>query len=205
MPDAEERPSQHTRTSRAWRRWIDLRRFQLRFVERAIGTRAAVSLYAFVNGTLSIGILAVLAHVASAPLLFPSLGPTAFLHFYRPLAGASSPRSSLLGHLIGACAGWASLVVFGLLGEPNALVAGVTWSRVGAAALSLGATSGLMVLLRAPHPPAGATTLIVSLGLMASLGELAVLMMAVVLLVGQALAINRLAGVPYPWWRGPDD
>ncbi|MDP8930144.1 MAG: HPP family protein, partial [Actinomycetota bacterium] len=28
-----------------------------------------------------------------------------------------------------------------------------------------------------------------------------VLMAAVVLLVVQGFAINRLAGIPYPWWR----
>jgi CBS-domain-containing membrane protein len=57
-----------------------------------------------------------------------------------------------------------------------------------------------MVLARAPHPPAGATTLIVSLGLLPHLSQLAVLMFAVVLLVLQAIIINRLAGVAYPLW-----
>lgn len=72
-----------------------------------------------------------------------------------------------------------------------------------AAGLSLGITSGLMVLLKAPHPPAGATTLIVSLGLLRDLDQLAVLMLAVLVLVGQAIAINRLAGLPYPLWSAP--
>lgn len=91
--------------------------------------------------------------------------------------------------------------MFGLLGEPHAIEAGVTWARVGAAALTLGVTSGLMIWWDAAHPPAGATTLIVSLGLMTGAVELLVLLLAVAVLVGQALVINRLAGVPYPWWR----
>ena len=70
------------------------------------------------------------------------------------------------------------------------------WPRVGAAALSLGVTSGLMVWLQVPHPPAGATTLIVSLGVMPQLWQIPVLMAAVVLLVAQAFVINRLAGIP---------
>jgi CBS domain-containing membrane protein len=76
----------------------------------------------------------------------------------------------------------------------------VDWPRVGAAALSLGLTSGLMVLCRVPHPPAGATTLIVSLGLLPHPWQLAVLLLAVGLITAQALIINRLAGIAYPLW-----
>src|SRR5262249_24641568 len=93
-----------------------------------------------------------------------------------------------------------SLVIFGLTDAGPALVVGVSWPRVLAAALSLGLTSGVMVLLRAPHPPAGATTLIVSLGLLPHLWQLGVLMLAVLLLTVQAFVINRLAGIPYPIW-----
>jgi CBS-domain-containing membrane protein len=57
-----------------------------------------------------------------------------------------------------------------------------------------------MVWLRVPHPPAGATTLIVSLGLVTTIPKLGVLMLGVLLLVVQGFAINRLAGVPYPLW-----
>ena len=71
---------------------------------------------------------------------------------------------------------------------------------MGAAALSLGLTSGAMVLARVPHPPAGATTLIVSLGILREPEQLAVLMLAVALLVVQGLVINRVAGIPYPTW-----
>ncbi|MBV9614930.1 MAG: HPP family protein, partial [Ktedonobacteraceae bacterium] len=86
-----------------------------------------------------------------------------------------------------------------------ALSVGVTWPRVIAAALSLGLTAGVMVLLKAPHPPAGATTLIVSLGILRQPWQLVLLMVAVVLLTLQALAINRLAGIPYPLWQQPPE
>jgi hypothetical protein len=49
-----------------------------------------------------------------------------------------------------------------------------------------------MVLLKTPHPPAGATTLIVSLGVLPHVWQLGVLMLAVVLLTLQAYVINRL-------------
>jgi CBS domain-containing membrane protein len=94
-----------------------------------------------------------------------------------------------------------SLVVFGLLDAPPALMAGVDWPRVGAAALSLGGTSALMVLSDAVHPPAGATTLIISLGLMPFFWQIPILMGAVLLLLGQAWLLNRLAGVDVPLWR----
>lgn len=159
-----------------------------------------LGLFAFVNGLLAIGAMAFVAFATGEPFVFPSLGPTAFLLFYTPLAPASSPRNTLGGHAIGAAAGYLSLVVFGLTDAAPALATSVTGERVGAAALSLGLTSGVMVWTRLPHPPAGATTLIVSLGILREPEQLAVLMVAVALLVLQGLAINRLAGIPYPVW-----
>lgn len=159
-----------------------------------------VALYSFVNGVISISLMAAAAWLTHAPFVFPSLGPTAFLFFYSPTAPTASPRNAFIGHLIGAVMGWLSLAVFGLLDAGPAIQEGVTLPRVLAAGLSLGLTSGLMILFKAPHPPAGATTLIVSLGILTSPRQLAVLMVAVVLLTVQAFVINRLAGVPYPIW-----
>jgi CBS-domain-containing membrane protein len=78
---------------------------------------------------------------------------------------------------------------------------GVHGPRVLAAALSLSATGALMALLRVSHPPAGATTLIVSLGIISQPKELVIIEVAVILLTIQAFAINRLAGIPYPIWK----
>ena len=160
-----------------------------------------LALFGFINGCLSIALMSILALVTGSPFIFPSLGPTAFLFFYTPLAPAASPRNTLIGHAIGAGVGYFSLVVTGLTAAGPALAVGVTWPRVIAAALSLGLTAGLMVLLKSPHPPAGATTLIVSLGILTGLWQLALLMVAVVLLTLQAIGINRLAGIPYPFWN----
>ncbi|HEX6966995.1 MAG TPA: HPP family protein [Gemmatimonadaceae bacterium] len=161
---------------------------------------AVLAVFSFINGCISIALMAAVALLSHQPFVFPSLGPTAFLFFYTPLAPAASPRNAFIGHLIGVVAGWSSLAAFHLLHAGPAMMTGVTAARIGAAALSLGLTSGLMVLLRAPHPPAGATTLIISLGLLRTIEEMAVLMAAVVLLTVQAMVINRLAGVPYPVW-----
>jgi CBS-domain-containing membrane protein len=159
-----------------------------------------LALFSFINGCISIAIMSVLAVLTSSPFIFPSLGPTAFLFFYTPTAPSASPRNTLIGHAVGVIAGYFSLVITGLTTAGPALAVGVTWPRVIAAALSLGLTAGLMVLLKSPHPPAGATTLIVSLGILTSPWKLLLLMVAVVLLTLQAIAINRLAGIPYPLW-----
>jgi CBS-domain-containing membrane protein len=160
-----------------------------------------MGLFAMVNGLIAIGIMAIVALVTGEAFVFPSLGPTAFLLFYTPMVAAASPRNTLGGHAIGAAAGYLALVVFGLTDAAPALATRVTGARVGAAAVSLGLTSGAMVWARVPHPPAGATTLIVSLGILREPEQLLVLMLAVALLVLQGFVINRLAGIPYPAWH----
>jgi CBS domain-containing membrane protein len=178
-----------------------LKRIRLPWLEQRYARTPVLAIFSFINGCISIGLMAALALITRSPFIFPSLGPTAFLFFYTPRAPTASPRNTIVGHTIGVLAGYFSLVVAGLTAAGPALAVGVTWPRVIAAGLSLGLTSGLMVLLKSPHPPAGATTLIISLGILTKPLQLLLLLVAVVLLTLQALAINRLAGIPYPLWN----
>lgn len=156
--------------------------------------------YVCVNGFITIGLLALLALLTGSPFVFPSLGPTAYLFFFSPLAEASSPLNTILGHAIGLMCGYTAFVLTAASSPPFAVHPGIHGPRVLAAALSLSATGALMALFRVSHPPAGATTLIVSLGIITQPKELVIIEIAVVLLTAQALAINRLAGIPYPLW-----
>lgn len=178
-------------------------RLRLPSLEAQLPHRIVLSAFATINGFISIAIMAGAALVTGKAFVFPSLGPTAFLCFFSPLAAASSPRNTIIGHFIGAAVGFACLLIFGLQGHGPSTAVGVTEARVLAAGLSLGLTSGLMVLFDAPHPPAGATTLIISLGVLHDFSQIVVLMVAVVLLTVQAIVINRLAGVDYPLWAPP--
>lgn len=159
------------------------------------------AVYVFFNGFVTIALLSLLAVITGTPLVFPSLGPTAYLFFFSPLAPSSRPRHAILGHGIGLLCGYGALALMGLVSSPHTIKNGITWPVVAAAALSLSATGAVMVLLRVSHPPAGATTLIVSLGLLSRPWHLVVVEIAVVVLTAQAFAINRLAGLPYPLWE----
>ncbi len=174
---------------------------KLTWLLRHFPPRIVWALYVVVNGFITIALLALVAVATESPFVFPSLGPTAYLLFIDPLGENSSPRNTILGHAIGLACGYAAFVVTGASNLPFGAHAGVYWPRILAAALSLAATGGLMVLLHASHPPAGATTLIVSLGIISKPKELVIIEVAVLLLVAQAFVINRLAGLPYPFWR----
>ncbi|HEV8324080.1 MAG TPA: HPP family protein [Myxococcota bacterium] len=174
---------------------LRLSRLLGRFPERPVWAA-----FMFVNGFVTIAILASVAMVTRTPFVFPSLGPTAFLFFFSPTSPTASPRHTILGHAIGIGCGYGALLLFGLEHALPAMATGVDLPRVGAAALSLAATGALMILLKAAHPPAGATTLIISLGIVTHPLHLGVIELAVALLTVQAFAINRLAGIDYPLW-----
>lgn len=140
--------------------------------------------------------------MTQTPFIFPSLGPTAYLLYFAPRAAASTPRASVLGHAIALVCGYLAFTVSGLIDRPPTLEAAVDMAHITAAALSLGLTCFLLVLLGIDHPPAGATTLIVALGLITHPWQLLVMEIAVVVLLLQAIAINRLFGLPVPRWNG---
>ena len=71
----------------------------------------------------------------------------------------------------------------------------VSLERVIAASLALALTGAIMALVKKPHAPAGATTLIIALGFITSIPDLVIIELAVGLLVIQAILSNRAAAV----------
>lgn len=175
-------------------------RFQLpEGVRKHHDDRLVLTTFVAVNAAVSMALISAIALATHEPFVFPSLGPTAFLLFYAARAPVASPRNAITGHLIGVVSGYLALLAMGLQNTPANLDR-VTWPRLGAAAISLSLTAGVMVLLKAPHPPAGATTLIISLGMLNQLSQMGIVMGGVVVLVAQAFVVNRLAGIDYPLW-----
>lgn len=164
--------------------------------------RLVYAAFVFAGGAIAIGIITAVAYGFGHPLVVPSLGPTAFLVFNRSQSSVARPRNIVFGHLIGAIAGYGALVAFGLQHAPSVVDGGLTASRIGAAALSIGLTSAAMILIGVEHGPAGATTLIVSLGFMTTPSSLAILMAGVVCLAILGLGIDRLVGLRMPFWSG---
>lgn len=178
-----------------------LTHMRMEWLLRHLPPRLVWAVYVGINGFITIALLALLSLVTGSPFIFPSLGPTAYLFFFSPLSETSSPRNTILGHAIGLVCGYGAFALAVASSPPFGMNPGVHGPRVLAAALSLSATGALMALFRVSHPPAGATTLIVSLGIISQPKELVIIEIAVILLTVQAFAINRLAGIPYPIWK----
>lgn len=152
-----------------------------------------------IQAALCIAVPAVIACLTGEPFVFPSLGPTIFLALTASSAPTASPRNTVLGHLVSATAGYGALAVTGLTR------AGVNLShpdgrRVAAVAVALLLALAGMMSAGVWHPPGGATTLIVALGLLRTPGQLLVLMAAVITTSGVLVVVNRLSGRPYPLW-----
>lgn len=146
------------------------------------------------------GVCGLAGYAVGQPLVFPSLGPTAYLFFETPLGERASVRNSLIGHGVALLVGAFSVLLFGLWGDPSVLQEGVTLARVGVAAFSVALTGAALLLVRASHPPAGATVLIVSLGLLDSVTQIVSLAAGVVLVTAAGWLVNRACGVPVPLW-----
>lgn len=170
---------------------------------RGMPPRALWATYVFVNGFLSIALLALLAVATGVPFVFPSLGPTAYQLFFLPRSASSTPRNTLIGHFLGLACGYAAFRMTRIPVSVALATGAFDMRPVIASALSLSATAALMILLDASHPPAGATTLIVSLGIITKPLYLAVIELAVFVLIAQAFCIHRLARLPYPTWKTP--
>ncbi|WP_435361028.1 HPP family protein [Haloarchaeobius sp. DFWS5] len=123
-----------------------------------------------------------LAWVTGLPFVFPSLGPTAFV-----LASDADPgpRRVVGGHAVGAAAGFLAhhLLAGGLVATAAVAPGSPATARLAlAGSLAVAGTTAGMNATRTVHPPACATTLIVSLGLLTTPTEVTVLVLAVCVL-----------------------
>lgn len=141
---------------------------------------------------LLLSIAAAAAWLADAPALFPSLGPTAFV--LATSGRRPSRRVVIGGHAIGVLAGLGSyLAISAVVPVPSSpLVFDPPWLAC-SGVLSVALTTVGMRLTDLVHPPACATTLIVSLGLLAPSQALFLVVPAVVslLVVDSALGARR--------------
>ena len=135
------------------------------------------------------------------PLLIPAIGGTIYMVMTAPDHEASSPKNVVISHGLGAVIGWVMLGLFGLHGVPGGIAMELSWPRVAAVAASLAATNGVTRAVKCAHPPAGATTMIVSIGAMPLAHHILDFELAAIVVVGYGLAVHNIAGVEYPLWR----
>ncbi|MGO8927405.1 MAG: HPP family protein [Limisphaerales bacterium] len=124
-----------------------------------------------------------LAWLCGRPLIFPSLGPSALAIVLDEKGNRA--RQVIGGHLVGVLSG---LIAYHLLARGLSLAAltpelSMDGLRIVASGVvSVGLASLAMLTTRTTHAPACATTLIVSLGVLPSLLDGTLIMVAVVLL-----------------------
>ena len=166
-----------------------------------------VRLFVFIEGSMALAAISSVALFTQFPLLFPPLGPSAFILFRMPMSAAAAPRTVFLSHLIGLLSGFFALFLGHFLfssGVPETET--VTRSTIAVLSLAMGLSSLMMIWLECNHPPATATALIVAMGSITTFAQVIGFLVAVVLLISLAFLFNRiLGGLPYAFWRHDPD
>ena len=166
--------------------------------------RKGTSLYAGLLFT----VLGVVAWATGQPFIFPSLGPTAFLLAFERRSPRTRTYRIVGSHLIGGLAGLFAYWVLaaGVTITPTPPAFSVEGLRLaGSATLSIILTSWGMIATDTIHGPACATTLIVSLGLLSTSLQVAIIVVSVLILVefhaGVLFVFKRIVGETHPVYR----
>lgn len=147
-------------------------------MRRQVGT----SLYAGALFT----VLGAIAWASGQPFVFPSLGPSAFILAFDRRSKRTRTYRIVGSHILGGSAGFLAWTLI----APDASITAtppaysIEGFRLAASAtVSIMATSWAMIATDTIHAPACATTLIVSLGLLSTPGQVGIIIASVVILV----------------------
>ncbi len=162
--------------------------------------RTVTSVVAATNGVLAILVITGLAWWIDLPLLFPALGPSAFILFSSPFSRAAAPRSVIVGHFTAIAAGYATWHLVQLLSGVAVTLGPTDWPALASASLALATTCVLLIRLSCPHAPACATALITALGAANGWPEMLGMAAGVLILTAQAVLVCRVAGMNTPLW-----
>lgn len=126
------------------------------------------------------------------PVIFASLGPTAYELIETPHRRSARPYCIFVGHLMGILAGLLALFLTGAWNVPAVSAGGVPLLRVWAAVLASAVTVFVTLLFRASQPAATSTTLLVALGMMQTPRDLAVILGSVTLMIAVGEPLRHL-------------
>jgi hypothetical protein len=106
------------------------------------------------------------------PLIFASLGPTAYELIEQPQMKSARTYNVIVGHLVGLGSGFFALYILGAFDAPRLLSHGVlSTDRMWAVAIAAILTTLGNLLLKSGQPAALSTTLLVTLGAMQTRGD----------------------------------
>jgi HPP family protein len=111
--------------------------------------------------------VATIGWATGQPLIFASIGPTAYELVEQPQLRSAKPYNVIVGHLVGLGTGFLGLFVANAWAAPNVLTSGtVATARLWAVAVAAALTTLGTLLLKAGQPAALATCLLIALGAM---------------------------------------
>ncbi|MGA7626319.1 MAG: HPP family protein [Candidatus Acidiferrales bacterium] len=102
--------------------------------------------------------MAAIGWATKQPLIFASLGPTAYELAEQPQARSARAYNIIVGHLVGVGAGFFALYLLGAWNEPNVTSTGiVSPARLWAVATAATLTTLVTLILKSGQPAALAT------------------------------------------------
>lgn len=115
-----------------------------------------------------LGLAAMLGYLLHQPLIFASLGPTAYEVIETPNRPSARPYNLLIGHGIGILCGVVALLLTHAWSAPAATLTGVPAIRIASITLAGLLTVFGTLTFKATQPAALSTTLLVAMGIMQS-------------------------------------
>jgi hypothetical protein len=174
---------------------LDVSRQAIASLPKRLSAIAAIpdSVWVPVVGAGLVLIVGLIGLAVGRPWIGPSLGPTIMLATMSPAHPTARAWNVLAGHLGGLSAGLAAVIVTGAQNAPIVLQTGeLTAPRVAAAAIAVALTAAIGIVLRASHPPAAATTLLVALGSIAGPAQIGATIAGVLIVALLAEGIRRV-------------
>lgn len=156
-------------------------------------SRRADLLWATLGEAGLIFVITAIALGVREPLIFASLGPTAYELVEQPHQRSARTYNIIVGHMIGLGCGFLALFLLGGWGEPNVLsTAIVTQRRLWIIVIAATATTFLTLIAKAGQPAALATTLLVALGSMQKGRDAVAMVIGVLLIAAIGEPLRRL-------------
>lgn len=146
------------------------------------------------EGTLLL-VIAAIGWAIHMPLIFASLGPTAYEQVEKPHTRSARPYNVLVGHFFGLGSGFLAVYLMNAWDAPHVLQTGIiTPPRIWAVVIAAVLTTLGTLALRARQPAALATSILVSLGTMQTGRDALAIILGVLIItaIGQPLRHLRM-------------